>query len=51
MKVVNLPEMQELATNMGLRVYSSTPEQVNDMVRSEFNRFQKVALDAGIKPQ
>ena len=51
MKVVNMPEMQELATNMGLRVYSSTPEQVNDMVRSEFNRFQKVALDAGIKPQ
>ncbi len=50
-KVVNIPEMQELAANMGLRVYSSTPEQVNDMVRNEFNRFQKVALEAGIKPE
>jgi tripartite-type tricarboxylate transporter receptor subunit TctC len=50
-KVVNMPEMQELATNMGLRVYSSTPEQVNDMVRKEFDRFRKVAVTAGIKPQ
>lgn len=50
-KVVNSPEMAELASAQGLRVYSSTPEQVNDLVRSEYTRWQKVAVDAGITPQ
>ncbi|VTU45082.1 Bug family tripartite tricarboxylate transporter substrate binding protein [Variovorax sp. PBL-E5] len=50
-RIVKSPEMTELAAAQGLSVFSSTPEAVDELVRSEYARWQKVAVDAGIKPQ
>lgn len=50
-KVIASPDFQELGSGQGLRVEASTPDYVTDLIRQEIDRWQKVAKDAGVKPE
>lgn len=50
-KVVAAPDLVEFANGLGVHVTASTPEHLNELVRSETERWQKVARDAGVTPQ
>lgn len=50
-KVIASPDFQELGNSQGLSVKSSTPEHVTDLIVQETDRWQKVARQAGVKPE
>lgn len=50
-KVLGSREMQALAEAQGLNIRSSTPEYINQLVRSEYERWKKVAADAGLQQE
>lgn len=50
-KVIASPDFQELGNSQGLSARASTPEYVTDLIHQETERWQKVAADAGVKPE
>jgi len=50
-RLVNLPEMREKLSGMGVEVIANTPEQFAIFLRSEMARYAKVVKDAKIKAE
>ncbi len=51
MKVLAMPEVKEAFAKQGAQASPTSPEQLQQYVRSEVARWKKVAADAGVKPQ
>ncbi len=50
-KVLSTPEMKERFAQYSAVTAASTPEQFSGYIKEEIARWQKVAVDAGIKPE
>ena len=50
-KVLSTPEMKERFAQYSAVTAASTPEQFSSYIKEEIARWQKVAVDAGIKPE
>lgn len=50
-KVLSTPEMKEQFAQYSAVTAASTPEQFSSYIKEEIARWQKVATDAGIKPE
>lgn len=50
-KVVAYPDLQQRFTQLGLDAVSSAPETFGPFLRSEIERYGKIARGAGVKPQ
>ena len=50
-KVLSTPEMKERFAQYSAVTAASTPEQFSSYIKEENARWQKVAIDAGIKPE
>ena len=50
-KVLSTPEMKERFAQYSAVTAASTPEQFSNYIKEEIARWQKVAVDAGIKPE
>lgn len=50
-KLLSLAEVKEQFSNQGIEAVSSTPAQLSEFIRNEITRWQKVARDAGLKPE
>ena len=50
-KVLSTPEMKERFGQYSAVTAASTPEQFSSYIREEIVRWQKVAMDAGVKPE
>ena len=50
-KVLSLPEVKERFAQYSAVTAASTPEQFSSYIKEENARWQKVAIDAGIKPE
>ena len=49
-KVLSTPEMKERFAQYSAVTAASTPEQFSSYIKEEIARWQKVAIDAGVKP-
>ena len=50
-KVLSTPEMKERFAQYSAVTAASTPEQFSSYIKEENARWQKVAIDAGVKPE
>lgn len=50
-KVLSTPEMKERFGQYSAVTAASTPEQFSSYIKEEITRWQKVAIDAGVKPE
>ena len=50
-KVLSTPEMKERFAQYSAVTAASTPEQFSSYIKEEIARWQKVAIDAGVKPE
>lgn len=50
-KVLSTPEMKERFSQYSAVTAASTPEQFSSYIKEEIARWQKVAIDAGVKPE
>ena len=50
-KVLSTPEMKERFAQYSAVTAASTPEQFSSYIKEEITRWQKVAIDAGVKPE
>lgn len=50
-KVLSTPEMKERFAQYSAVTAASTPEQFSSYIKEEITRWQKVAVDAGVKPE
>ena len=49
-KIVNAPDMKEKLTSMGYLISSPTPDQTNQIIKTEVDKWSKVIKSANIKP-
>jgi len=49
-KIVNAPDMREKLTSMGYLISSPTPDQTNQIIKTEVDKWSKVIKSANIKP-
>jgi tripartite-type tricarboxylate transporter receptor subunit TctC len=48
-RILALPDVQERLTAAGVEIYTTTPKEWGDFVKSEVEKWQKVTKEAGIK--
>jgi tripartite-type tricarboxylate transporter receptor subunit TctC len=49
-KIVNAPDMREKLTSMGYLISTPTPDQTNQIIKTEVDKWSKVIKSANIKP-
>ena len=48
-RVLKLPEVRDAYNNAGLEAAPNTPEEMKQIVRSDFDRWRALIAEAGIK--
>jgi len=50
-KILTAPDVKDMLSKLGVEPLPSTPAKLEERIRNEIVRFQKVARDAGLKPE
>ena len=50
-KILTAPDAKDMLSKLGVEALPSTPAKLEERIRNEIVRFQKVARDAGLKPE
>jgi tripartite-type tricarboxylate transporter receptor subunit TctC len=50
-KIIDNPETKETLTKVGFEAFSSTPQELEDFVKVQLGKWEKMVKDAGIQPE
>jgi tripartite-type tricarboxylate transporter receptor subunit TctC len=50
-KIIDNPEVKSKLSNVGFEAFSSSPEQLEDFVKVQLDKWGKMVKDAGIQPE